>query len=224
MHLFNVLNLLRSYGKTSLELSGLILSIVNGLMLLKFYLRDRARLTVRPVHPEVYQWCFNQPAGEFKGKPTRRYGFITYIAIQNSGLRKTELTSWRLFIKTRLGSWHELKPMNMPEPSAQLGENVKLYPVLGQRGLHFEGETLVDSGCSTSGMVYYVYECYGGEGWDPRIVDRQITGRFQISDGFNRRAECEVRFVLKPLDYIRSFAPGIETIDQNQPRPDETQM
>jgi len=65
-------------------------------------------------------------------------------------------------------------------------------------------------------MVYYVYECYGGEGWDPEIVSQQITARFRISDGFNKSARCGVRFGLKSLDYIRSFAPGIETIDENQ--------
>jgi hypothetical protein len=219
MHLFDIIH---SYGKSSLALSGLVLSIVNGLMLLKFYLRDRARLTVRPVHPEVYQWWFHRPAGEFKDMPTRRYGFIAYVAIQNSGLRKTQLTSWRLFIKTRLGRWHELKPFNMPEPSTELGEHVKLYPVLGQRGVHSKERPLVDSGCSTSGMVYYVYECYGGEGWDPKIVNQQITGKFQITDGFNRTAKCKVRFVPKPWDYIRSFAPGIETIDEKQRKPNET--
>lgn len=212
----HLLDILHSYGKSLLELSALVLSIVNGFMLLKFYLRDRARLTVLPIHPDVYQWWFRRPDGRFEDKLTRRYGFIVYIAIQNSGLRKTQLTSWRLFIKTRLGRWNELKPLNMPEPSSEIGSHVKLYPVLGQRGEHFQGETLVDSGCSTSGMVYYVYECYGGEGWDPRITDQQITGEFRISDGFNRRAKCEVRFNLKPLDYIRSFAPGIETIDENQ--------
>jgi hypothetical protein len=218
VHSFDIV---RTYGKPLLELSALALSIVNGLMLLNFYLRDRARLAAHPIHPEIYQWWFRRPAGNFDGKPTRRYGFIAYIAIQNSGLRKTQLTSWRLSIKTRLGRWNELKPINMPEPSSEIGNHVKLYPVLGQRGVNFEGGTLVDSGCSTSGMVYYVYECYGGEGWDPEIVNQQITGKFGISDGFNGRARCEVRFCLKPLEYIRSFAPGIETIDENKGKQNE---
>jgi len=128
VHLFDILH---SYGKSLLELSALVLSIVNGLMLLKFYLRDRARLTAHPVHPEIYQWWFRRPDGEFEGKPTRRYGFIAYIAIQNSGLRKTELISWRLFIKTRLGRWHELKPINMPEPSSEIGSHEWIEPASG---------------------------------------------------------------------------------------------
>jgi len=199
-----------------LQLSGLILSIVNGLMLLRFYLRDRARLTVHPIHPDIYQWWFNLPAREFEGRPTRRYGFVTYVAIQNSGLRKTQLTSWRLFIRSRLGKSHELRPISMPEPSANIGGHVKLYPVLGQRGPHFDGDTLVDAGCSTSGMVYYIYECYGGTGWDPGAAGQQINATFQVSDGFRRKAKCTIRFTRKTLEEVKAFAPGIDMIDGKQ--------
>jgi integrase len=124
------------------------LGIVNGLMLMKFYLRDKAKLTVEPVHPETYQWWFRHRDGDFQGNPTRRYGFITYIDVTNSGLRKVQLSSWRLFIRSRLRKWVELKPINMPEPSIAIGEHRKLYPVLGQRGLNFEGDTTVESGGS----------------------------------------------------------------------------
>src|SRR5437764_6476549 len=55
------------------------------------------------------------PNGSYEGKQTRRYGFIAYIGIQNSGLRKTQLTSWRLWVHNRLGKHHELKPINMPQ-------------------------------------------------------------------------------------------------------------
>jgi len=216
MNLPNLLSSIRTFVKPALELSALILGVVNGLMLLKFYVRDRARLTVHPVHPETYQWWFSLPSREVEGKQTRRYGFIAYVAVQNSGLRKTQLTSWRLSIKLRTGKAHELKPINMPEPFAKIGEHVKLYPVLGQRGLHFEGDTLVESGCSTSGMVYYLYECYGGEGWDPSMTKKQIAGVFQVSDGFNRKAKCTVQFTQKSLEEIKEFAPGIEVIDKDR--------
>lgn len=216
MNLFDLFQQFLTVGKPVLELSALALGIVNGLMLLKFYVRDRAKLTVHAVHPETYQWWFRLPSREVEGKQTRRYGFIAYVAVQNSGLRKTQLTSWRLSIKLRLGKAHELKPINMPEPSAKIGEHVKLYPVLGQRGLHFEGDTLVESGCSTSGMVYCLYECYGGEGWDPFITKKQIGGVFRVSDGFNRKAKCTMQFTQKSLEEIKEFAPGIEVIDKDR--------
>lgn len=53
--------LIGRYSRPLLQLSGLILSIVNGLMLLRFYLRDRARLTLHPIHPDTYQWWFTLP-------------------------------------------------------------------------------------------------------------------------------------------------------------------
>lgn len=217
MNLPSLLQLLRTYGKPFLELSALILGAINGLMLLKFYARDRAKLTVHPIHPNTYQWWFNLPPREYEGKPTRRYGFISYIAVQNSGLRKTQLTSWGLSLKTRLGKRCELHPMSMPEPSAEIGEHVKLYPVLGQRSLHLEGDTLVDSGCSTSGMVYCLYECYGGAGWDPSIINNRIDAVFHASDGFNHKARCNVQFRQKALEEIKKFAPGIERMDDKTP-------
>ncbi|TKJ47581.1 hypothetical protein CEE34_02940 [Candidatus Aerophobetes bacterium Ae_b3a] len=61
--------------KEILGLSALILSIVNGLMLLRYYLRDRPKLAVHSIHPDVYQWWFKLPSGEFEGNPTRKYGF-----------------------------------------------------------------------------------------------------------------------------------------------------
>jgi len=207
--------LTRAYLKPALELSALVLSIVNGLMLLNFYLRDKPKLTVEPVHPEVYQWWFKLPGDNFQGNPTRRYGFIAYIGVTNSGLRKVKLNSWRLFVRTRLHKWAELKPINMPEPSATISEHVKLYPVLGQHGLYSTGDTMVDSGGSTSGMVYYLYECYGGEGWNPQSSDGVIQGEFRIRDAFKKKAKCKVYFREKSLDDIKRFAPGIDTIDKD---------
>lgn len=85
--------------KELLGLGVLILSVVNGLMLLKYYLRDKPKLKVRPVHPEIYQWWFKLPNGEFEGYPTRKYGFLAYIAISNRGLRKYRLTLGALILK-----------------------------------------------------------------------------------------------------------------------------
>lgn len=218
-----VLASVRALAKPVLEVAALTLSIVNGLMLLRFYWRDRARLSVHPVHPLVYQWWFVLPAGEFRGEVTRRYGFIAYVAVQNGGLRKSQLTSWRLFIRTRLRRYHQLQPINMPEPSASIGEHVKFYPVLGQRGPHFDGETLVDTGCSSSGMVYYLYECYGGEGWNPVETAGQIAGKFEVCDAFGNRATCTIEFQQRPLEDIIAFAPGIEAIDKRQPPPDQAE-
>jgi hypothetical protein len=73
---------------------------------------------------------------------------------------------------------------------------------------------MVDAGCSTSGMVYYLYECYGGDGWNPESKDQQVRGKFEATDGFQRKARCSIMFNYKSIDDIRSFAPGIDEIDK----------
>jgi hypothetical protein len=101
MNMNTFFGLLDRLSKSVLQVAALILSIINGLMLLRFYLRDRAIVTVGPIHPEVYQWWFALPPGNFEGKPTRRYGFIAYVGFQNCGLRKTQMTAWRLSIRAQ---------------------------------------------------------------------------------------------------------------------------
>ena len=59
--------------KSILELSALILSIVNAIMLLRQYFRDRAKLQVRPIHPENYQWWFRLPEYKKNGIISARY-------------------------------------------------------------------------------------------------------------------------------------------------------
>jgi hypothetical protein len=46
-----------------LNLSALILAIVNGLILLRNYLRDKPKLEVKPLEPDT-QWFFVLPSGE----------------------------------------------------------------------------------------------------------------------------------------------------------------
>ena len=200
--------------KEILGLSALILSIVNGLMLLRHYLRDKPKITVHPIHPDVYQWWFTFPAGEFEGNPTRKYGFLTYIGITNRGLRKVSLESWRLYIRVVGFKQIELKPISIPEPKADLGnsESIKFWPVLGQKGLIFGGKTVVDSGISISGMAYYVAEFYGSEVWNPRIKDERITEKLVIKDVFGGKAHCRIVFSKTPLEKVTSMIEGIDKI------------
>jgi len=47
-----------------LALAALVLSIVNGLILVRVHIRDRAKLEISPVHPHMYQWWFVKPKGK----------------------------------------------------------------------------------------------------------------------------------------------------------------
>jgi len=199
--------------KDVLALSALILSVINGLMLLRQYRRDRAILGVHPVEPEVYQWWFRLPDGEFNGTPTRNYGFLVYVDIVNRGLRKVALESWVLSVKTHAQrKAHELKPLSITEPIYECDSFTKIFPVLGQRGATHEGETVVDSGCGIAGWVYYRAEYYGDEKWNPVITHDKIEGTLVVSDILGGKTKTQVTFSKKDLETIQGFIPGIATI------------
>ena len=196
-----------------LQNSALILGIVNGLFLLRFYYRDRPRLRVTPVHPETYQWWFKLPDGEMAGAPTRRWGFLLYVGASNSGLRPTTLDEWRLEVRPKNLKRSRLTALSISEPEAWLGEMKKIYPVLGTRGLAHEGTTRLEPGGSIAGMVYYVYECYGDEEWDPKTESETIRVKLLVREVFGRRVRCKIDCRERNLDEIEEMVPGISTID-----------
>ncbi len=198
--------------KEILETSVLVLAVVNGLMLLQLYLRDRAILKASAIHPEIYQWWFRLPEGKYQGQKTRRYGFILYIGIANKGLRKVELEKWRLKVRSANYKKREMKPMSIPEPSLENEVFTKHFPVLGQKGLIFRGETTIDAGCSISGMAYYVYECFGDKVFDPLIINDKIKGIFEAKDVFGKKVKTKIDFTYKELEYVQSFFKDIDKI------------
>ncbi len=196
--------------KPLLDAAALVLAIVNGLFLLKFYLRDRPKLEVRAVRSDFYQWWFKMPARQHDGETTRNYGFVAYIEVLNTGLRKTELDSTRLYLPTAGQGRHRLEPHNMPEPKATIGKLEKYYPVLGQKGIHSDGSTLTEPGCSITGMVFFEYECYGGGSWDPIIQNGKIAATFAAKSIFGKNCRCVIEFSEKSFDEMTAMAPGIE--------------
>jgi hypothetical protein len=151
--MMNALTLLHAIGRHSLKAllsaAALILSIVNGLILVSQWWRDRAKLSVVPVHPDLYQWWFFAPGPEYQGNPTRIYGFLTYVSVRNSGIRAAAFDEYRLWIKNRLRKWHELRAINIPEPNFEfMTGQLKLIPVLGQITQNFPSELLVQPGDS----------------------------------------------------------------------------
>lgn len=186
--------------------------MVNGIMLLRVYIRDRPILRLYAIHPETYQWWFRLSPGSFEGAPTRRYGFLAYAGIVNRGLRRVALEHWRLKIRTAQGRKVELKPISLPEPTFADGAFTKVYPVLGQKGLYFDGGTTIESGGSLAGMVFFLYECHGHSSWDPRINRGNIEGHFSIEDAFGGRARRRFVFSEKDLCYMQSLSPDIDKV------------
>lgn len=208
-----VLRHVAHYLKPFLELSALILGIVNGCFVLRLYLRDRPKLKVRPVHPKTYQWWFKLPTNKrAEIGETRRYGFLVYVDILNLGLRKTELESWTLEFDTIAKGKHRMNPLSMPEPQFTFGELVKIYAVLGQKGIHSDGSTLVEPGCSLTGVSFFEYECFGPVEWNPRITNLRIKGKLRVKSVFGQTSDCEIEFSEKPWKDIDEFAPGIHLV------------
>lgn len=201
--------------KTILEMSALILSIVNGAMLFKEYLRDRPVLAVVPVHPETYQWFFKLPDGLYQGNITTKFGFLVYVNIKNKGIRNVQLDYWRLFIENKSNKLIELKPMSIPEPSVELGSSghQKVYQVLGQKGPMHDGSTYIESGSSVSGFAYYIIEFFGSEEWNPKLKDGIITGRFIAKGIMGNKAKSKIEMREVSIDYVTKMIPDIDKID-----------
>ena len=200
---------------TILGLVATALGIINGLMLLRGYLRDRPHLVIEVIHPDIYQWYFMLPEGTYKGDKTRKYGFLTYIGIINKGLRDVSLNSWTLHLKTKLGKWSQFRPLSIPEPQIELGQtkNLKVWPVLGQKGPLFAGDVMIKSGASIAGFAYYVAEFYSGEGWNPSVKGDKVIGKIVVQDVFGNKSSTKIGFTKIPLDKARKMIPDIDKID-----------
>jgi hypothetical protein len=198
------------YLKPLLELSALILGLINGLILLWNYSRDRPKLMVQTIENSFIQSFFSLPDGEYQEKRTRKYGFLIDLEIVNCGLRDVQISSWSLKIKLINQTNVELKHLSIINPEIDFGIGVKTLPILGIRSSLFSGDTLVKSGQSIVGLAYYNYECYGDEGWDPLIIDGKIQGKIIVTDVFRKKSNSSFPIIKQELDFIKQFFKDIE--------------
>jgi hypothetical protein len=200
-----------------LQGSALILSIVNGLMLLKSYLQDRPKLVVKPIHPEVYQWFFRLPSGMLDGHQTKKFGFLAYLEICNKGLRDVAVGGdiCDLLLNIYDGKIATLKPLSIPEPRITLGRSrtPKAYQVLGIKGEFSTGETMVKSGDTLSGFAYFIFEYWGWDEWDLVSGEGTIIGTIVVTDVFGNKTSTQVVFKEISLDRARAMVSDIDTID-----------
>ena len=199
----------------------MILSIVNGLILIRGYTRDKPCLVVKAIYPEVYQWFFRLPSEPLEGQATTKFGFLAYLEISNKGLRDVSMAQWNLHLKTVAGvKSGPLNPINITEPRASLGQSTmpKFYPVLGLKGQNFPGEAMVKSGGMVSGFAYYIYEYVGGNEWSMVARDGTVSGKITVTDVFEKKASVTVVFREISLDKAKSYVPNIEIADVEMTR------
>lgn len=207
--------------KLILESSALILGLVNGLILLRGYLRDRPKLALSPIHPGIYQWFFTLPSGKYQNQTTRKYGFLAYLSIINRGTRDVSLDSWPLYLKTVGEKWIELHPLSIPEPQIELGHSgsLKIWPVLGQKGVLHQEDTMILAGSSVSGFAYYVAELYGGGSWNPLIKEGKAIGKIVVRSVFGNKASAKILFTEITLEKAKKMVEGIDKIDLPETTP-----
>jgi hypothetical protein len=213
------LEILAGIGKSILDLSALILTVINGIMLLRIYLLDRPKLIVEPISPDAYQWFCILPDGEYRGQKTRRYGYLAYIDIANKGLRNVSLRSWRLLLKTIDGKPLELEPLSIPLPEIQFPKSgiVKRYPVLGVKSLDYDGSTMIASGSSTSGWAYYVVQVCGGPEWNPAMKEGRSAGKIVVQSIFGDKSSTQIVFREVALEKLSQMIQGFESIGLDDP-------
>ena len=200
-----------------LPAAALILSVVNGFILFSNYMRDKPKLVVTPVHPEIYQCWIRLKDVQADGKPVRRYAFLSYFGVANRGLRDVAVDEWRLHIKNRLllnKRWHkkkELKPYNIPEPQCVIGDHVKLIRAFGQNTQNFQSaSSMVKSGDSISGMACWMYSVWGGEGWSPKMdKGSNITANLKISNVFGKKSQCKLVFHEVTIERLKKMIPTV---------------
>ena len=196
-----------------LELAALVLGIVNGVYIWRHYRRDRPKINVSFSHPELYQWWFRLPPGEKEGKQTRRFGFLLYVGISNSGLRTDTLATWHLRVPLQNLRQPELKPLNIPPPVAKLPTgDAKVFHVLGQiTPMHTE-DLAIEPGRAIGGMAYYHLEVYGSAAWDPSIIGGKIRAELVVRTVLGQHARAPVTLHEVPLSTVQEMVPGIERL------------
>lgn len=204
--------------KPLLQGAALILSVVNGFILFRNYMRDKPKLIVSPVHPEIYQWWIRLKDIEVEGKTVRRYAFLAYFGVANQGLRDVAVNGWRLYITNRLGLiqiWHkkkELKPYNLPEAHFVISdEHLKVVRAFGQKSQSFDASsTMVKSGDSISGMACWMYSVQGDERWNPKADKHgRISAVLKIKDVFDGSSQCKIIFREWTLEKLKEASPNI---------------
>ena len=190
------------------------LAFVNGLILLMQTIKDRPILRIEAVHPEVYQWYFRIPSGEYKGYATRKYGFLVYFDVINRGRRSVQVDTWSLKVRSKSGSPEKLKPYSIPEPSIKLGKaGTKVWPVFGIPGPHTSGSTVVRPGEAVGGFAYYVMMYYGTSEYDLLVGERGVQATLEVTSILRQKARKT--FLLKEIELkkVQEMLPNIQTID-----------
>jgi len=128
-----------------------------------------------------------------------------------------------LHIKTVGEKWVELHPLSIPEPQIELGQSgsLKVWPVLGQKGVYHKENAMIRAGSSISGFAYYIAEHYGGNAWNPMIKEGKATGKIVVRSVLGNKASAKILFTKIPLKKAKKIVEGIDKVDLSGSAPSD---
>jgi len=196
-----------------LNSSALLLSIVNGLILVFNFLKNRPNIVLNPKLSENPEnnYFFVMPTLETNGLAIRRYCFITYITIINRGSRSTSLLSWELQViigdkKVRL------LPVTVPSIQFAFSEAgiMKKFTPLGM-GDKKEG-LLLQSGEIKRGFSCYIIEFISNRDLKIDPNGGKIKAKMIITDSFGKEitTSCSITEISYSIGNL--MIPGVGDI------------
>jgi hypothetical protein len=90
----------------------------------------------------------------------------------------------------------------------------KALPVLGCVGIYHDGNTMVKSGASISGMAYYIAKFYDDPVFNPLFVDGKTRGIIEVKSVFGQKTTVKIEFTEISLEKAKSMIENIDQIDR----------
>lgn len=166
--------------------------------------------------------CVFRTGGMHRGHEIHRTGIALYLRVTNVGISSTSITSikvgyhWNIsiysfwnWIRYRLG-WFYLsnQVVSLADFQSAIGDNIKIYPFLMQKGFASgeSAETFLESGRSTSGVVYFEQEDSWGGCFPVSRKDRTKI-RIVVCDSFGRQYQRTIKVDCVSLEKARHYNP-----------------
>ncbi len=155
------------------------------------------------------------PGGMIEEQPSRRYGFLIEPVVSNRGETPVLFSSCRLRIPLERGGHLDMPPQPLPELP-----HPKPQPFIEDP----DAPLLVPADTVRGGILHFIAEFYGEEGFNPVIKGTTIPGILLLDTGDGKTIRHPVRFLyrdaLPPLCTPRGCAEGIrDREDENRADP-----
>lgn len=181
--------------------------------------RPKFHINIIPGPTFCCTYFIGQKCGEYD---MHRTGVVLYLNIANIGSAPSSIEDisigyhWHLkpfsinWIKNTLGwFWIHQQTAALADFQSKIGENIKTYPFLTQRGCFSDSkaETYLDIGRSTNGVVYFEQ----GDSWGgcfPSVCDGTVRLKVKIRDVFNHEHSARFRIPSVSMAEAREYNPS----------------